>query len=122
MNPDAMKRRMRRFANSVIDFVESLPEGAATRVIGHQLIRCSTSVGANYRAACLGRSRADFIAKLKIAEEEADECRYWLELLRDRPHLEKLHERLSGIQEEADQLFAILVSSIRTTRRNENSP
>src|SRR5919108_168381 len=83
MNSNDMKKRTRAFALAIIRLVERLPSTVAGRVISHQLIRCGTSVGANYRAACRAKSQADFIAKMGIVEEEADESIYWLELLVD---------------------------------------
>jgi four helix bundle protein len=83
MNADDMKRRTRRFALEAIKLVESLPKGRTTEVLGKQLVRSGTSVGANYRAACRAKSPADFISKMGTVEEEADESAYWLELLVD---------------------------------------
>jgi len=76
MTPEAMKERTRGFGLRVIRLVESLPNTRTANVIGNQLLRCGMSVGANYRAACRGKSRADFAAKLGIVEEEADETVY----------------------------------------------
>src|SRR5688572_13121103 len=81
MNPAQMRRRTQLFALAIIRFVEKLPRSRATDVIGRQLLKCGTSVGSNYRASCRARSTADFIAKMGIVEEEADESIYWLELL-----------------------------------------
>ena len=78
---DDLKDRTKRFALSVIRLCESLPKGKRADVIGRQLLRCGTSVGANYRAACRARSAAEFVAKMGIVEEECDECLYWMELL-----------------------------------------
>jgi four helix bundle protein len=76
-----LEERTKQFALQIIKFVERLPKTNTTRVIGGQLLKSGTSVGANYRASCRARSTADFIAKMGIVEEEADECLYWLELL-----------------------------------------
>jgi four helix bundle protein len=73
---DEMKNRTRHFALRVINLVEALPKTRTAEVIGKQLLRCSTSVGANYRASCRAKSQADFIAKMGIVEEEADESIY----------------------------------------------
>ena len=81
MDAEAMKERTRAFALRVIRLVESLPVGRVPDVLGKQLLRSSTSVGANYRAARRARSRAEFVSKLGIVEEVADESAYWLELL-----------------------------------------
>lgn len=78
-----LKARTKSFALRIIKVVDALPNTRSANVIGDQLLRSGTSVGANYRAACRGRSTAEFVAKLGIVEEEADECGYWLELLVD---------------------------------------
>lgn len=80
-DPELLRQRTKRFGLDAIRLVQRLPWKPETQVIGRQLLRSSTSVGANYRAACRGRSRAEFIAKLGIVVEEADETVYWLELL-----------------------------------------
>jgi len=81
MTPDEFKRRTKRFALAIVRLVGSLPPTEAARVIGGHALRSGTSVGANYRAACRARSRAEFASKLGVTEEEADETLYWLELL-----------------------------------------
>ena len=81
MTKEEMKKRTKQFSLRIIKLVESLPKEKVANVIGNQLLRAGTSVGANYRAACRGRSKADFISKMGIVEEEADECIYWMELL-----------------------------------------
>ena len=81
MNADDFKKRTKRFALRILKLVEALPNTVAGRTIGGQLVRSGTSVGSNYRAACRGRSKPEFIAKLGIVEEEADESAYWLELI-----------------------------------------
>ena len=116
MNKDELKRRTKTFALDVIKFVESLPKGKITEIIGRQLLRSGTSVGANYRAACRARSSADFIAKMGVVEEEADESIYWLELLVESGIVSS--DRVVSLRKEADELLAITVSSIRTAKRN----
>ncbi|MGH7794847.1 MAG: four helix bundle protein [Candidatus Binatia bacterium] len=81
MDERAFKQRTQRLALQVIELVEALPRSRTADVIGRQLLRSATSVGANYRSACRGKSTADVLAKLAIVEEEADETIYWLELL-----------------------------------------
>ena len=95
--------------------MQRLPDHGTARIVGPQLIRCGTSVGANFRAACRARSHADFIAKLKIVEEECDESIYWLEILR------VLNTDILLVQpliEEANQILSIIVASIKTARQN----
>ena len=81
MDADELKQRTKQFALRVLKLVEALPNNLQGRAVGGQLVRAGTSVGSNYRAACRGRSRAEFAAKLGIVEEEADESAFWLELI-----------------------------------------
>src|SRR5438445_10661042 len=87
------------------------------RAIGNQLVRCGTSVGANYRAACRSRSRAEFAAKLGVVAEEADETIYWLELIRDGNVLTELN--IADLLREADELTAIFTAGRRTSSRHQ---
>src|SRR5690349_11024887 len=114
-----LKDRTRAFALAIIRLVEDLPRGRAADLIGNQLLRAGTSVGANYRAACRARSSREFLAKLGIVEEEADETQFWLELLAARQMGDV--ERALSLHEEARQLVAITVSSIRTARGTPRS-
>ena len=91
-----------------------MPRGKAADVISGQLLRCGTSVGANYRAASRAKSPADFIAKMGIVEEECDECLYRMELLVEAGIVDQ--QEIKGLIEEADQLVAITVSSIKKAR------
>jgi four helix bundle protein len=83
MDEQTFKNRTKRFALEIVQLIESLPRNRISDVLGRQLIRSGTSVGANYRAACRGKSTSDVVAKLGIVEEEADESMYWIELLVD---------------------------------------
>ena len=116
MNEEELKSRTRRFALDVIRFVRALPRETAYDVIGRQLLRSATSVGANYRAACRARSRADFIAKLAIVEEECDESLYWLGLLAESGPAES--GPIREFSSEAAQILAIMVASIKTARNH----
>ena len=111
--------RTKQFALAVVALVEDLPAGRTADVIGKQLLRSGTSVGANYRAACRARSRREFIAKMGIVEEEADEAQFWLDLLIARGAIDT--DRAVTLREEASQIVAITVSSIRTARRTPRS-
>jgi four helix bundle protein len=114
MDDAELKQRTRAFAVRVIRFAEALPESRTANVIGGQLIRCGTSVGSNYRAACRAKSRADFIAKMGIVEEECDETIYWMELVIE---LEMMDEsRVAALKTEANEILSIAVASIRTAR------
>ena len=110
--------RTKQFALRVIRLVDSLPRGRAADVIGRQLLRAATSVGANYRAARRGRSNAEFCAKLGIVEEEADECIYWIELLVESELMP--HDRLKSLEDEAHEILSMTVASIRTARRSDS--
>ena len=112
-----LRQRTKDFAVAVLELMEGLPRGAELGVIKRQLIRCSTSVGANYRAAQRARSRKEFVARL-LVEEEADECIYWLELLCVRRSSSK--SRIQLLQGEASELVAIFVASRRTAIQNDS--
>jgi four helix bundle protein len=111
---EELKKRMLEFAVSVVRLTERLPKGQAADIVAKQLIRCATSIGANYRAACRGRSKPDFISRLGIAEEEADEAQYWLEILGCLDLAGG--EEYARIRREAQELTAILTSSGRTAK------
>jgi four helix bundle protein len=112
MNEQEFKQRTKALALRVIKLVSSLPKNTVSEVIGKQLIRSGTAVGANYRAACRARSTADLIAKLRIVEEEADECLYWMELIVEAKLLEVTN--LSSIMSETNEILAMTVASIKT--------
>lgn len=114
---EQMKARTKQIGLEVIKLVEELPNKPAAWVIGKQILRSSTSVGANYRAACRAKSQADFIYKLKIVEEEADETQYWLELL-EESHLTHTH-RTTLLKKEMNELVSIVVASIKTAREHK---
>lgn len=109
-----MKERTQSFALRIIKLVESLPHTQTANIVGKQLLRCGTSVGANYRAACRGKSRADFISKLGIVEEETDEVIYWIEILIKSDLIK--HSKVANLLDETNQILAIIVSSINTAR------
>jgi len=111
--------RTKAFALRVVRLVDRLPSGRSSDVIGKQLLRCATSVGANYRAACRARSSAEFCAKLGIVEEEADESVYWLELLVESGQVRG--DLLQNLLQEANEIVAMVVSSIRTARNRTRS-
>ena len=112
-----LKERTKSFALKVIKVVEMLPKGRIADILGRQLLRAGTSVGANYRAACRARSTADFISKMGIVEEEADETIYWMELLIESGLISK--NDLIHLLDEANQILAITISSIKTARRGK---
>jgi len=117
MNEEMFKQRTKNFALAVIGLVDKLPKNRITDVIGGQLLRSATSVGANYRAACRGRSAADIISKLGIVEEEADESIYWMELLIESGMMDK--QDIQNIMTEANEILAMTVASIKTLRNRK---
>jgi four helix bundle protein len=116
MERQNLKDRTQKSALDVIQFVEKLPAPETCRTLGRQLLRSATSVGANYRAASRARSKADFIAKMGIVVEEADESAYWIELLTASRKTKP--EYSSALLREANELVAIAVASINTARKN----
>jgi four helix bundle protein len=112
MNEQEFKQRTKALGLRVIKLVSSLPKNTVSEVIGKQLIRSGTSVGANYRAACRARSTADLIAKLRIVEEEADECLYWMELIVEAKLVDVAN--LRSIMSETNEILAMTVASIKT--------
>src|SRR6476661_7086509 len=113
--PD-LKRRTKAFALRILRLVDTLPKTTAGRSLASQILRSGTSVAANYRAACRAKSTADFIAKMGIVQEEADETLFWLELLEESELVTAA--KLTAIKQEADEVIAITVASIKTARRN----
>lgn len=118
MNKDELKQRTKRFALQVIKLVETLPTKQTAKIIGGQLLRAGTSVGANYRASCRAKSSKDFISKMGTVEEELDESMYWMELLVESKILAS--DKTEALMKESDELLAITVTSIKTARKNEN--
>jgi four helix bundle protein len=116
MKETDLKLRTKQFALRTIKLVSALPKSYQAEVLGKQLLRSGTSVGANYRAACRGKSKADFVNKLLICLEEVDESAFWLELLWESGILEKV--KLENLHKEADELTAIFSASITTTKAN----
>jgi four helix bundle protein len=109
MNADDLKKRTKQFALRILKLVAALPNTVAGRAIGGQLVRAGTSVGANYRAACRGRSKAEFIAKLGISEEEADESAYWMEVIIEGKLLKP--KQVESLLNEANELTKIMAQS-----------
>ena len=108
MNEQEFKKRTQQLALRVIALVDELPRLRATDVLGRQLVRAGTSVGANYRSACRGKSTADVLAKLAIVEEEADETIYWLELLVEAKIVAET--RVTEIMKESNEIVAMTVA------------
>ena len=112
MTSNDLKLRTKNFSILIIDLVEKLPNSIAGKTIANQIIRSGTSVGANYRAVCRARSDSEFISKMNIVLEEADETMFWLELIIDRKWFDE--KEASNLLDEGNQLTAIFVSSLKT--------
>ena len=124
MNPkdqfiEEMKERTKKFAVDVILFCDTLKESKGSSVISYQLIKSATSTGANYRAACRGRSQSEFFSKICIVVEEADESVYWLEVIKEA-NLSNNHGELARLLNEATELSKIMTKSKDTTYQNMN--
>ncbi len=114
MNSEQLKARTKQFALRVMKLVGALPRTTVARAIGNQLVRCGTSVGADYPAACRGRSKAEFAAKLGTVAEEADETCFWLEPIVEGTLLPR--KRVAALLEEANALTAIFTSAVKTSK------
>jgi len=114
MDQKQMKNRTKEYAKRIISLCRSLPETNEGRRIGDQLFRAGTSVGANYRAACRARSKAEFVAKLGTVLEEADETVYWLEIISETKIMDS--SRLISLMKEGDEIISILVATLNTSR------
>ena len=111
-----LKQRTKAFALRILKLIDALPNSRKGRIISDQLGRAGTAVGANYRASCRARSRAEFIAKIGVVEEEADESAYWLELIMEDELLSPV--KIQPLHTEATELTAIMASSRLTATRN----
>ncbi len=116
MTEEQLKQRTKDFAKNIIELCRNLPNNREGRLLGNQVFRSGTSVAANYRAACRSRSKAEFISKLAVVGEEADETLFWLELIKEMKTLET--PLLIDLATESNELVAIVVSSIRTAKKN----
>lgn len=116
MSDRAFQKRTFDFGIRCVRLVEALPKSMSAQTIGKQLIRAATSVGANYRAAVRGRSRGDFLSRMGIVEEECDESLYWVEVLIELGFVSG--KRVEELRNEANEIIAITVSSIKTARKN----
>ena len=111
-----LKIRTRQFTVAILNFVAQLPNRKSANIIGNQLGRSSSSIATNYRAACQARSRAEFIAKIGIVEEEADETVFWLDILPETSNAPK--EKVAPLLSEARELTAIFTAASKTAKSN----
>lgn len=116
MTEEDLKKRTKALALRVLKLVGALPKNTAGRTIGGQLARAGTSVAANYRAACRARSKAEFISRLGVVEEEADESAFWLEMIIEGGLMKK--DLVEPLWKEADELVAIMTSSRKSAARS----
>jgi len=116
MNSEELKKRTKNFALNIIKVVENFPKSTTGFVLGKQIVKSATSIGANYRSACRAKSKADFIAKISIVEEEADETLYWLELAGECGLIDA--KNLKALLNEANELVAIFTSTRKTAKSN----
>ncbi|MCM3904222.1 MAG: four helix bundle protein [Pyrinomonadaceae bacterium] len=123
MNADDLKKRTKQFALRILKLAAALPNTVEGKVVKGQLVRAGTSVGANYRAACRGRSTAEFVAKIGVVEEEADESAFWLELIIEATLLQA--SRVLPLLREANELTKIMarsrISASKRVRQNRQS-
>jgi four helix bundle protein len=119
MTREDMKARTKEYANRVGKLCVALPANWVSQTLGKQLLRCGTSVGANYRAVCRAKSNADFINKLRLVEEECDESLFWMELLVDNNLVKQA--RLRDLMREGNEILAIVVASAKTARTSRES-
>ena len=117
MNAQDLKDRTKQFALRVMHLVDSLPDTPKGRAVASQLVRSGMSIAANYRAACRGRSHAEFISKIGVAEEEADETVLWLELIVEDKLLPE--KKIAPLLQEANELTAIMAASYISASRNK---
>ena len=117
MDQNEMKRRTKEFAKEIIRLCRKLPGNREGRLIGDQIFRSGTSIAANYRSACRARSKAEFISKLSIVEEEADETLFWLEVIKEMKIFQ--YEKIDTLMKENDEILSIVVASIKTAKKNK---
>lgn len=118
MTKDEMKQRTKQFSLRVLRLCRSLPQTVEAQAVRKQLVRCGTSVGANYRAALRARSSAEFRSKLGIVEEEADESLFWLETVIEEQMLQP--DLVAQLLDEANQITSIIVATICSSKQNAN--
>jgi len=114
---DELRRRTKKFAIRIVNVFRSLPRSPDAQILGKQALRSGTSVAANYRAVCRTRSKAEFISKIGIVVEEADETVFWLELLTETGIVRA--ERIQDLLIEANELLAIFAASLQTAKKHQ---
>jgi len=120
MNSKDLQLRTKKFALNILKFIEQLPNNRVGWTLTDQIVRSSTSVGANYRAVCRARSDKEFISRMGIVIEEADETLYWLELIEESTLLKSISE-IGKLKTEANELISIFVASVKTVKNRINN-
>ena len=118
MNPEELKKRTKEFAHRCVKLAVALPKNALGNHIRNQLIRCATSVAANYRATLLAQTKAAFISKISIVIEEADESEFWLEFVIDEKLM--VEENVTPLLKEAHELSSIFITTRKTAQKNRS--
>ena len=118
-DPSDLRNRIKTYALRIIKLYQTLPKSGEARVIGKQILRSGTSVGAQYREACRAKSPADFISKMEGSLQELDETGYWLELLSESEIMPT--DQFADLQKENSELTAIFVTSVKTAKKNRNA-
>jgi len=118
MTNDELKNRTKHFSLAVLNLIEQMPNSMSTRVVINQIAKSATSVGANYRAVCRARSDKEFVAKLNIVLEEADESQFWLEIIKEKNWLNS--SELEFLLKESNELVEIFVSTLKTVNNRIN--
>jgi four helix bundle protein len=113
---DELRKRTKSFAIRIVHLFRALPRSPDAQTLGKQVLRSGTSVAANYRAVCRARSKAEFVSKMGIVVEEADETVFWLEIMVETELIPQA--KMQGLQKEANELLAIFSASLRTARRD----
>jgi four helix bundle protein len=116
MDSEQLKDRTKKLAIDIIRLTDTLQKSDSTTILNRQIIRSATSVAANYRAACRARSKADFVNKLGIVEEEADETLFWIDMFIESGKVKK--ENIINLYKEADEIVAIFSASHKTAKTN----
>jgi four helix bundle protein len=114
MNADELKYRTKQYSLAILNLVERLPFSSSSKVVSYQIAKSGTSIGANYRAVCRARSDREFISKMEIVLEEADETLYWLEIIAEKQWIDK--SIIDSVWKEGNELTAIFVSSLKTVK------
>lgn len=121
MNKENLKLRTKRFVIENLHFIKFLPNNSVGWAITNQIVRSSTSVGANYRAVCRAKSDKDFISKMETVIEEADETLFWLEIIEESKIINDKTNEINNLKKETNELISIFVASVKTVKNRLNN-